>query len=444
MSTLKFPLPPESDHPQYLWNEQEYIIRMLTQNKIGIGVSEDNTYISLYLTPEKSTGSISKGPVNIVPVNTFAQFPTNTTQWIYVNSSNLTFYTSTKKPVWNNYLHGWYYSDQTLDRAVVFIDPNQIIGYRGIILDSFNAHYQYEHRIPDTGGTLVFDAHAINPNTGVDYVTVQTTLYLTPGSYRFEMKAGKGGNGGSSTQWNINSTTGLNNAAQWDEGGGAGVDGAAAVYKITIVDPLWVTLLCGGNGQNAVNGVFYENAAIQLTGYNFQYVCASGSGGSSGQDTAVLQNNRQLFRVLGGSGGGGSLSYYTNDGNYGVHSMQSGAGGGGGGHGHGAEGFYYKRTNTRSTSGKGGYDGSGGDGQWWGFYSPNESTYDYYLATDGEDGESVDSSIDTYIRKGGKAGYCYRNNIGGSRVDIYPGNPGTTPQKTTNGHLRIYRTAEVS
>ena len=41
MGVVRFPGLPESNHPHYLWNRQEYVVRMLHQNRIGLGVWEE-------------------------------------------------------------------------------------------------------------------------------------------------------------------------------------------------------------------------------------------------------------------------------------------------------------------------------------------------------------------------------------------------------------------
>ena len=108
MSKIKFPLDPESSHKHYLWNEQEYIMRMITQNALSIQIYEDSAYVYVSMDPENSNSYIAQGPVDFTRLIHTKSFRNDTSQWIYCRATDGMFETSQTVPVYDQYTHGWY------------------------------------------------------------------------------------------------------------------------------------------------------------------------------------------------------------------------------------------------------------------------------------------------------------------------------------------------
>ena len=198
MSVIRFPFEAESEHPLYKWNEHEFIVRMLTQNQIGIAFTELETG-----TPEVSITSNSMITMNHIAhgghqfsPHSGAPFVITTTQtrWIYIdeNGSSIgipSIYPSPIRPVYNSILHGWYHPAEP-HRALFLIDPDQPQGYRTIVMDSFNSMFDFDYSIPDpdSGSTPFYKAEPPFGNV--------VALACPPGKYVFEVRGGKGGKGG--------------------------------------------------------------------------------------------------------------------------------------------------------------------------------------------------------------------------------------------------------
>ncbi|GHV79026.1 hypothetical protein AGMMS49944_08170 [Spirochaetia bacterium] len=171
---------------------------------------------------------------------------------------------------------------------------------------------------PTTGGTLI----SLSTKHGSNL-----EIMLLSGCYRYEMKGGTGGRGGSSKH----------NGSQ---NGGLGADGE--IKTGTFVIPVSQTLFygIGGPGQNGGQGNGDSGGGDTQSG---------GGGGASGGNTYFVANGLFIY-ALGGAGGGGSGAN---------GSGKNGGGGAGGGAGYGTGG------NGSSSDGKGGTGGtstSGGNG----------------------------------------------------------------------------------
>jgi len=290
MAMIRFPLQPENNHPQYLWNEQEFIIRMLHQHKIGISMDENATQVTVSFDPALSLNFVAKGAVDFKKYNTnrTATFSTNSTFWIYLKEDGSGFYASgSDKPAYNQYTHGWYRANG--DRAVVFCDPDQEAGFRCMIMDSFNCHYEYEQRIPDTGGDLVFE---IKDNQITDDINGSEPITLVPGSYRFELTAGSGGRGGGA-----------------DDTGGRGCDGQKVIYKLNTYNTLKLKGIRGGNGARGSDRKYYRWQDTDWFGgiTSDNLLMTACGGGSSGSDTMLMFfDGTPIITAIGGAGGGGA------------------------------------------------------------------------------------------------------------------------------------------
>lgn len=294
MAIIKFPLISESAHPQYKWNEQEFIIRMLHQHKIGISLNETLNDVTISFDPTLSLNFVAKGAVDFQKYNANRTFTTSTanSKWIYLAADGSRFYEDAgTKPTYNQYLHGWYRSNG--DRAVIFIDPDQGQGFRSMLMDTFNCHFDYEQRIPDTGGELFWRLDSC-----LDYF--RPSPIFTPGSYRFEITGGKGGKGGG--RW-------LRSWGYEDSSGGNGCYGQSIVYKLNIYTETLFEGVRGGEGQKGAycNSVNWTTGNL-LFGYKDYCMCTGASGASSGGDSRVRTTGNisvEIINAIGGAGGGG-------------------------------------------------------------------------------------------------------------------------------------------
>jgi hypothetical protein len=432
MATIKFPLTSEYEHPQYKWNEQEFILRMLYQNRIAISLSENNSQVTVSFDPALSLNFVAKGAVDFKKYNTnrTATFNTNKSFWIYLREDGSGFYEETfVKPDYNQYIHGWYRSNG--DRAVVFVDPEQQAGYRAMLMDSFNCHYQYEQRIPDTGGDVIWEIYNYS-----DLIPSFSGLII-PGSYRFHLKGGKGGNGG----WQRNNS----NQNVPDNGtGGKGSEGQLIIWKLNIYNQTKFTGFRGGEGEQ---GKFTEGVAWLEEGYGFlglegrSWSLQTGAGGgSSGSNSRLLSEDTILIDALGGAGGGGAAPNAIV--NYDYLSCTD-AGGGGAGYTansdserRGANGFAMKNPNHTT----GAYGGSlkiGGQKGWGARRMSNIAYIDTDIFDHNEDirnGQNLNKDgVNRLRRRGGDSigltgkghsvGKAYGGNslvgMGGSEFKVY-------------------------
>lgn len=306
MSVMRFPHLPESSHPQYLWNEQEYIIRMLGQNAIGAGISETATHVTITTHPDHSMNFIANGPADFPNYILTETYPTNATRWVYISEDGSRFFLSDKRPDYCQYIHGHYNSNG--DRAVLFIDAELPPGQRAIIMDSFNSMFEYDQRIAMTGGELVWEATAQER---------EITRTLPKGRYRFHLQGGTGGRGGHT------------------QGGSRGGQGGVAPLIIETLPLLEETEFYCFLGNDGENG---EDARPWVSSDEFRF---SGGGGCSGESTFIAHGSwegRRIFESIGGCGGGGGVSTFFTPGGEDWDPVGSvGAGGGGAGSGGGSD-----------------------------------------------------------------------------------------------------------
>jgi hypothetical protein len=316
MGVIRFPYEAENNHPQYLWNVQEYIIRMLMQQSIGVSLEEASTAATITHDPSISHNFTANGPADFPNNNISAQFSTNGTGWVYLRADGGAFYLSEQMPSYNQYLHGWYHPTQA-DRAVVFIDSEQPAGYRCFVMDTYNSMFQYNARIADTGGATVFSKGYGSPDNtdGGDW-----EFTLQPGRYRFELRGGRGGNGGNSAAPSVD--------GQLYGYGGEGAVPPAVIFKLTILSTVTLTGYVGFNGSHGADGnrITTNPVTAEMSG-------TGGGGGSSGEDTYIQSASITLTEAIGGAGGGGGNSDNHSGGTLMGKFITSGAGGGGAGAG---------------------------------------------------------------------------------------------------------------
>jgi len=333
MSVIPFPNATFS-HPQAEWNEMELVTRMLNQNSIPIRMVESGTGVTVSFDPGQSMNMIAMGGADL-SVNRSLTTDTISTRWIYVRADGSAFDIRTERPDWNPYLHGWYHRTRG-DRAVVFIDGELPPGQRCFLMDSPNSMYEYDTRIPLSGGDYTDITPALTPGQAIAFS-------LQPGNYRLELRGGRGGNGGNSGGGSSGSTTVRANT------GGSGGDGETRVFRLRVLSRLDGTIMRGRDGDHGGNGVIGGGFSMGPTGLpqNRQFVTGSatgGGGGASGEDTRILLGGR-LWRARGGAGGGGGVPSILNStanmngdtaNTSQPHSVYSGGGGGGGGNPTGA------------------------------------------------------------------------------------------------------------
>lgn len=482
-SALQFPYEPENSHPHYLWNEQEYVLRMLMQHSIGVSIDETANYVTVSHNPALSLNFTANGPADFPSHNITEQFATNQTIWIYLKADGTQFYSSSQPPKYNQYLHGWYHSSLA-DRAVVFIDSEQPANYRCFIMDSQNCMTEYDWRIPDyqSGDISFFEKTTLG-----EFATVP----LTPGNYRIHIKGGRGGNGGANANFN--------------HSGGNGTDSEEIILKIRVVSTIRLNGLVGANGDHGKQGgshYWRSEAARQTiaqntyTVYGYNDFFAAGGGGSSGEDSfiKISDNGVLLAKSIGGAGGGGAAAIITDisgtypSGTVFVKRRMYGAGGGGAGSGNAQNGSAVAVDGMSGDPGKAGGAVYGGDsgkdmeaqsgGTWqgmsWDTYTrrfrqetittyPPENEWPTGLSV-GELGQwlsehSTTTTEDAKGEKGEDLNVGNRRN-GGDSVAVYTKRLGDTPDvgqildfsglggktilNTTNGYVKIYKTREIA
>ena len=398
MALIRFPQEPEFDHPQHLWNEQEFIIRMLHQHKIGIGIIENNTQVTVTIQPGQSLNMIANGAVEFDKINNNLAFTANTNRigWIYIASDGSRFYLEPNlRPIYNQYLHGWYRNNG--DRAVVFIDSEAPAGSRAILMDSFNAHFEHEQRIPMQGGLLYLAI--TNPN-------LWQNIILEPGSYRFEIMGGRGGRGG-------------NGAGSPPILGGAGANGQISVLRLNIYSRTSFSGILGGIGNDGENG-----RTVSTSG---PLIATGGGGAASGHDSRLIASNGSiLLNAVGGAGGGGASAYPSFP-FPGRNRGTSSPGGGGAGNGVGGRGGNSREPVL--------YGAHGGNNNFGGPAGTNKLTTNGVSNAWGQSGQNrMGADVSLLIRRGGNSG-----NISGGGTTISASLGGTTPTTTSNGHFRIFQ-----
>jgi hypothetical protein len=332
------------------------------------------------------------------------------------NASSASFSYSGSKPTYNAVKGGWYNGN---DRAIakLFYTSSQYNGK--VILDSYNAFFAIntEQPIPTTGGQLVI--------TGTVNQVKKATLQ--PGAYRYDIKAGRGGDGGG------NGLVGI------------GADGEVKTGTFILTEPRVIHYALGGDGNDGASnpdtddpgggGGCSGGSAFIDTGDDF-ILCLGGSGGGGKGGAGDIDQN--------GAGGGGAAGYGRGgDGGYG--SAYDGqdfvvSNGKGGNNGVGGNGGVHQNRNggggSGYLSGGTGYENGGGYGEKGGNGQGNSSgSYKGGVGGNSSTGETV-SPTDKYPHKiqyqaggGGGYGYIYNGCDGGSGL-----------KSTSSGYLRIYKT----
>jgi len=424
MSVIRFPGLPESGHPQYLWNEQEYIIRELFKNRIGLGVWEEGGDVMVSSRAADSLNVVAHGAADIICAEFLEGFDSDVTGtgWVYIRLDGSGVYFSRDRPRYSQYLHGWYHPDNFPygDRAVVFIDAELPQGRRAIVMDSSNSMFEYDTRNPDTGGDLVWEIDAPSDHGW-------QSMLLTPGNYRFELRGGNGGRGGNVGQ----DSAAVENPAL----GGSGGQGQVFVWKTRITRLVAFLGLLGGDGEQGQDGTTDTSWSAILP---FRTFVVGGGGGSSGGDTRLRMDDTDtgtplMLNALGGAGGGGAIALNPSG-----TTWANGAGGGGAGNPAGAEdgAVAFPGVSPAVVGGRAGTITNGGEG---GSGLRNNNNWAGDSGQRGDNGQNIDAAT----RRNGGSSRSMQVAPGGTVVPfVVPGAAGGSRINGTSGYFRCYRTRD--
>ena len=324
MSIRQFPYEPESDHPQYKWNELEFNVRMLTQNSIKLNVKETATHVIFNHPDGLLTNNIAFG---------LADRPVQLDQFQVINSSSVFVYckkdtgvlfSSTTKPKYSSIYHGWY--NGNLDRCIALIDKDNPEYGKCVLMDSFNSLFEYDQRVPDTE----YEKDLFYEGT----VSQETPCIFEPGRYRVRLKGGLGGYGGGMNFEQISQALFKDNNIPGTPPpnvvpGGIGAEAPDRVLKFVTLNKINAKGFKGADGANGESGAIGNP-------YNSNTAYTSSGGGSSGEDSyIILDDGTVLIISIGGAGGGGARGDIPP----GFSTLGIGAGGGGAGSGTPGDGY---------------------------------------------------------------------------------------------------------
>ena len=293
----RFPHEPASNHPQYLWNRHEYIIRMLSQNANGIGIDERSQEVVVNLQPESSLNLVANGAADFPNKTQYSDlFTTTITHWIYLRADGAGFFSSNNAPRYNQYLHGHY--DDEGNRAVVFINAHLPIGQRAIVMDSFNSLLEYNTRLP----TMTPE------NLYMEFTTRGFfNRRLRAGGYVIQIRGGRGGNGGNVPPIPFAERPfDLPDLWAW---GGVGAQATITTFNLILFDSMDLTFRVGGDGAHGQNGRYWWI----LNGEERHDISQGAGGGASGEDSYISGMGRRIqeSESIGGAGAGGGLFVHT-------------------------------------------------------------------------------------------------------------------------------------
>ena len=444
MSIQYWPLPPESDHPQYLWNLHEQTIRLLFQNNVGLGIDEVGDVLTVSSMPEDSLNMLAHGfadfrtfpPGSRVTdyhglVATRATFGTlatggKTAKWVYARKDCAGFYESHARSRYSPLYHGWYHPEKfpVGDRAVVFIDSELPAGRRCIVMDSFNSMFEWDSRIEIPPGMRpIVDLAAADAGREIVYE-------LTPGNYVFQLKGGLGGRGGNAAPfWGAAQTMG-------------GVGGVAPDVEKRIIIPVTTTVFLyrGRDGANGGDGDWQGTVGSPppgAGGHN-EAIYASisnGGGGSSGEDSYIrFPDGRDLIVSLGGAGGGGAGIFPAVwPGSQYFEPRVTGGGGGGAGSGTAQDGD--ENAGGNGVRGRAGTSANGGEA---GRSSPHFVGNSIVFMPPSMPGQNISAGR---RRNGGDSVSC-PSRWPNQHPDAAAGLGGSGALDTSDGYLRIFRTRD--
>jgi hypothetical protein len=377
-------------------NDNQIATTAFVQGVVGDGIkSISKGFMSIWLTnlnnretPRIAAGSQVEigGTVYTCQADTAISGILYERSFIYasVNDGKINFSYATDSPGMDYVRFGWYYGNK---RAVAKLFYNNGYYDGKVILDSYrNADLiNTEQTIPTMGGSQVV-------NVTYSSLNQILSINLSAGAYRYEIRAGSGGRGGS-------------NKHDGTENGELGVMGQEKSGTFMLNSLSEIIYAVGGNGNDAVRG----------GGDSGDGDTQSGGGGGCSGGSAFIKTSYNLIFCIGGSGGGGSGSDGTSN---------SGGGGGGGGGGY-------------STAGKGntGNSDNGGEGGNGGSYNTGGTGgITHGSGSSGNDGESVNMNnyynIGIFYQKGGN---------GGANQGSHGGAGGNGLKENSSGYLRIYR-----
>jgi hypothetical protein len=289
------------------------------QNTLMYAVMADHLSLSLTNLDNSSVPKVQAGSVFGVNGGLFyvpdgadeaiSGSPATGQNYVYAvpNDDGATFQYSATKPVWSATKGGWYNGNNRAVAKVYYVSSQY---NNKVVLDRQAAMYETNKTqpLPTSGGTQIA--------TGT--VNQVKTLTLEPGFYRFEMMAGKGGNGGKGGDLFILDYLYPGFA------GGIGVAGESLNKSFILTSSKTISYGLGGDGNNGNNGVNNDSARGN-----------AGAGCSGGM--AFIDDDE----VMGGSAGGGGM--------YGLSSGVMANGGGG-----------FGTASSSITTGLGGSNGRGG------------------------------------------------------------------------------------
>jgi hypothetical protein len=174
--------------------------------------------------------------------------PTTGVNYIYCNpavsAAGFTF--SATALEWSAVYGGWYNGNSRAVAKLYFTGSSGGGQYNNkVILDNYNAirAVNAEQGTPNTGGALISGSGSVN--------SVQS-VSLAAGTYRVEIKAGKGGDGAKANKADGSSGT-------IGGEGGCGVEGQALARIITLDKQYTAKMYVGGDGNNADPNSYTNN-----------------------------------------------------------------------------------------------------------------------------------------------------------------------------------------
>jgi hypothetical protein len=317
--------------------------------------------INSYLAPVMNAGSAweANGVLFYAETDTAVTgtLASNAKNYVYALPSGVLQYGSAT-PIWNGVKGGWYNGNNRALMKFYYVSGGTVYGNK-IILDRYNAQnilINKNYAAPTSGGYQVA--------TGT--VNQVNTVTLEPGWYRYEMKAGKGGDGG---------YTGSDKP-------GLGADGESRTGILCFKENQVIYFGLGGDGEAGKGG--------------------DGSGGGCSGGSAFIKTFAKTILCIGGSGGGG------------VGGGGLAGGGGGGGYGTGSHANANLSGSSYEAGGYGGSNGVGGDGG-----IPSASST--YMGGGGAGSGYLKGGKggNSYAKGEDGGGYGNRGGKGGSPSDVY-------------------------
>ena len=430
MSVIRFPGIAESDHPHYLWNEQEYICRQLFQAKVGWSFGfapEDNRWVQFSNHPDACTSLTTHGAADIFGPHISRGWLTTETAWVYYRLDASDIYREATRPIYSQYLHGWYHPTNG-DRAIAFIDSELPVSRRVIIMDSPNSMYEYDVRAATAASPIHWEL-----TTPSDTFLAAGSFTLDPGNYLFELRGGNGGNGGAGGWVRSDPVAPSGTPIP----GGIGGTSVSVVYELILHHTAVFQAILGGNGNAGTDG--NARARRQSGGGegHYEHLMTGGGGGSSGGDTILRTSDGRILAISrGGAGGGGGPASASLHSRFNTFQASGGGGGGAGVPDGGDGGSWFGQTEIQGfpaqdvgvdiNGGQGGHNPNGGTG--------GERTNTNTILSQGVNGQPGQAVTVGNRRNGGDSPDMLNPSWGNSPL---PGGRGGTGFIGTSGWFRV-------